>query len=115
MSVSQSTNPTAITGWYDKDPLNKVAGNFLSASATLSGACGASCAPLDSFMVYVGAPAEDGQGLYTTGSNLSIYDKQSRWHSEVLRVNETPGVPYYEMQRTYAHHPAKHTEHSPSI
>src|SRR6185503_10865430 len=94
MSTSQSTSPTAITGWFDKDPLNKVPGNFISASATANfsappAGCGASCAPLDSFMVYVGAPAEDGQGTYSNNAAITnIFDKQRRWHSEVLRVNE---------------------------
>jgi hypothetical protein len=120
MSTSQSTSPTAITGWYDKDPLNKVAGNFISASATANFSappvgCGASCAPLDSFMVYVGAPAEDGQGKYSNSSSITnIFDKQRRWHSEVLRVNESPTVPYYEMLSTFGNNPANNTDPTPS-
>jgi hypothetical protein len=115
MSNSNSTSPTAITGWYDKDPLNKNAGNFISASATFLPACGANCAPLDSFMVYVGAPAEDGQGLYSNGAPLSIWDQQRRWQSEVLRVNETPTVPYYQMLSVMGNNPAANTDPTPSF
>jgi hypothetical protein len=67
-------------------------------------------------MVYVGAPAEDGQGLYSNSTTLAIYDKQRRWHSEVLRVNETgSGVPYYEMLSTVGNNPPNNTDPTPSF
>jgi hypothetical protein len=36
MSINNSTSPNNISGWYDKDPINKIAGNFISASANLA-------------------------------------------------------------------------------
>jgi hypothetical protein len=122
MSNQNGTNPVSISGWFDKDPLAKVAGNFISASATLSGACGANCPPLDSFMVYVGAAADGGgtgasqsagAGVYSNSSPIgTIYDAKRRWFSEVLRVNE--GATYHEMLSVAGNVPAANTDPTPT-
>jgi hypothetical protein len=85
------------TGWFDKDPLAPTTGianpqpdNFISSSDA------GTLAPRDSFMVYIGAPADRGDFadavpdsfLASTGQRLPIYDRQRRWFAEVLRANE---------------------------
>ncbi|HYM82483.1 MAG TPA: hypothetical protein VEY91_13860, partial [Candidatus Limnocylindria bacterium] len=117
MSTLNSTNVAAITGWYDRDPLARVNGNFISASAGFPACTTTTCHPVDSFMVYVGAPAEDGAGEYSDGSNITtIYDKQRRWFSEVLRVNEQDeALPYHEMLSRAGNNPADTADATPSF
>lgn len=90
MSSAYDSAASTRAGWFDKDPLSTAAGNFISSTAA-----GAD-APRDSFMVYAGAPADEGACRYSDGSTAAIFDPLRRWFSEVLRVNE-PGVPYVEL------------------
>ncbi|MEO5618641.1 MAG: FlgD immunoglobulin-like domain containing protein [Candidatus Eisenbacteria bacterium] len=87
MSTGRGTAANTRTGWFDKDPLEvtfngAAAGNFISSSAVAI-----TDAPIDSFMVYIGAPAE-GTFLASDGTTRPIYDSQRRWFSEVIRANE---------------------------
>lgn len=90
MSTACATDPARRAGWFDKDPFELAAGNFISSTAA-----GAN-APRDSFMVYVGAPTDEASCRNSFGVTHPIYDPLRRWFSEVLRVNET-GVPYLEL------------------
>ena len=89
MSTGIGTAAATRTGWFDKDPLpvtvgGAAAGNFIS--STTAG----TSAPVDSFMVYVGAPVNDAGTLYSDGVTRAVYDPQRRWFDEVIRANE-PG------------------------
>ncbi|MEO5616986.1 MAG: FlgD immunoglobulin-like domain containing protein [Candidatus Eisenbacteria bacterium] len=98
MSTGRGTAANTRTGWFDKDPLEvtangAAAGNFISSSAA-----GDANAPIDSFMVYIGAPVNDSLGvpaatggewfLASDGTTRRVFDGQRRWFSEVLRANE---------------------------
>jgi len=111
MSTGRITAPDTRTGWFDKDPLQATfsgaaAGNFISSSAA-----GDAGAPIDSFMVYVGAPVVDSLGmaaasggewfLASDGVVRRVHDVQRRWFSEVLRVNEGR---YREIFTTFGDH-----------
>jgi hypothetical protein len=96
MSSSRSSDPATRTGWYDKDPLATVAGNFISSTNAGPNA------PIDSFMVYVGAPVNDAACTYSDGSVRPVYDRMRRWFSEVLRVND--GTPYREVLSASGNH-----------
>jgi hypothetical protein len=87
MSTGIGTAAATRTGWFDKDPLpvtvgGAAAGNFIS--STTAG----TSAPIDSFMVYVGAPVNDAGTLYADGATRAVYDPQRRWFDEVIRANE---------------------------
>jgi len=112
MSTSFGTAAGTRTGWFDKDPLGpadntnvNALNNYISSSAAGAGA------PIDSFMVYVGAGVGYAKGSSwkaSDGNTYTIYDPQRRWLSETLRVNERPTVPYYEVFTTYGNNdPAK--------
>jgi len=104
MSTGFGTVVATRTGWFDKDPLgpadqtNPLAlNNFISSSAA------GGSAPIDSFMVYIGAPVGYSAGSSWKGSDNAthtIYDPARRWLSETIRVNES-AVPYYEVFTTY--------------
>jgi hypothetical protein len=107
MSTGKGVSPTLRTGWFDKDPLAVVAGNFISSSdAGLD-------APIDSFMVYVGLPVVDSLGspsvdgtLYYIGSDGNthpVFDPIRRWFGELVRANEANG--HYELFTTYGNDP----------
>ena len=100
MSTAKATNPSSRTGWFDKDPLAVVAGNFISSSdAGLD-------APIDSFMVYVGCPVADTAGAEWTGSDGSkhpVFDPVRRWFGELIRANEANG--HYELFTAYGNNP----------
>jgi hypothetical protein len=99
MSTAFGTTNATRTGWFDKDPLNHLApNNFISNTAA------GSAAPIDSFMVYVGAPV-GGTFVGSDGLSHSVYDPQRRWLSETIRVNE-PGIPYKEVFTTFGDHAA---------
>jgi len=98
MSTGRGTVAASRTGWFDKDPLEvtfggAAAGNFISSSAA-----GDANAPIDSFMVYIGAPVVDSLGVLAVtggewfvasdGTTRRVYDSQRRWFSEVIRANE---------------------------
>jgi flagellar hook capping protein FlgD len=91
-----------MCGWYDKDPLKTAAladGNFISAND----AAATNSIPVDSFMVYIGVPAEPVVGAandFTASDGLvrDIYDVKRRWFSEVIRVNQ----PYRELLTRFA-------------
>ena len=95
-------------GWFDKDPLSMqqggtgiAAGNFISASAYLGST--ARSGPVDSFMVYVGVPADPAACRYTDGGPpRPIYDLKRRWFSEVLAIDK----PYRELLSTSGDHDA---------
>jgi hypothetical protein len=61
--------------------------------------------------VYVGAGVGYAAGSSwkaSDGNTYTVYDAQRRWFSEILRVNERPTVPYYEVFTTYGDNdPAK--------
>jgi hypothetical protein len=100
MSTGRGINPTTRTGWFDKDPLTVVAGNFISSSDAIDGA------PIDSFMVYVGCPVADTAGAQWTGSDgmtHQVFDPVRRWFGELIRANEANG--HYELYTTYGNDP----------
>ena len=77
-------------GWFQLDPLSMTQGpvfdfpyNFVSNSAT-SGRIH----PIDSFMVYVGVPADPENVQYSDGAEpRPMYDMKRRWFSEVVRID----------------------------
>ncbi len=79
------------TGWFHQDPLSLAAGNFVSASA--QGGTG----PIDSFMVYVGVPADPESCRYSDGLDRAIFDLRRRWFSEVIAIDH----PYREVLSTW--------------
>ncbi|HEY2956037.1 MAG TPA: FlgD immunoglobulin-like domain containing protein [Candidatus Eisenbacteria bacterium] len=100
MSTGKGTTSTQRTGWFDKDPLAVVAGNFISSSDAGNGA------PIDSFMVYVGQPVGDAAGSTWTGSDGAshqVFDPVRRWFGELIRANDAGG--YYELFTTYGNRP----------
>jgi hypothetical protein len=100
MSTGKNTSATSATGWFDKDPLAVVAGNFISASDALAGA------PIDSFMVYVGCPVADTAGAQWTGSDgatHTVFEPVRRWFGELIRANQANG--HYELFTTYGDRP----------
>jgi hypothetical protein len=84
MSTTFTTNALTRSGWFQHDPLTVIEGggnpNFFASS-------GNPTPPADSFMVYVGSPAESSVVL-SDGNPHLIFDKKRRWFGEVLRGNE---------------------------
>jgi hypothetical protein len=84
MSTSFTTNNLTRSGWFQFDPLAVITGggnpNFFAST-------GNPTPPVDSFMVYVGSPAESSVVLSDGNAHL-IFDKKRRWFGEVLRGNE---------------------------
>lgn len=86
MSTNFGKNNASRRGWFQHDPLAVITGvpnaNFISNQFddNVDG-------PADSFMVYVGAPAE-GSVLLSDGNTHTIFDPLRRWFGEVLRSNE---------------------------
>ncbi len=84
MSTGVVTNNITRSGWFQWDPLTVVTGganpNFIESTANAT-------PPADSFMVYVGAPAESSVVL-SDGSSHPIFDKKRRWAGEVIRGAE---------------------------
>src|ERR1041385_1622269 len=107
MSTSIGTAASTRTGWFHADPLAVTAGNFISSSAA-----GAN-APQDSFMVYVGAPVNDAACVNSDGVTRTVYDKQRRWFSEVLKIFG-PGANYYEIFARAGDNPADTLAATPS-
>ncbi len=90
MSLGQSGLHATQCGWFDKDPLKTVVlgdGNYrsINAQGTL----------VDSFMVYIGAPVDEANCMFSDGSIGPVYDLQRRWFSEVVKINN-PGTSYEE-------------------
>src|SRR5580765_6981488 len=56
-------------------------------------------------MVYVGAPVNDAACVYSDGVTRTVYDKQRRWFSEVLKIFG-PGANYYEIFARTGDNPA---------
>jgi len=85
MSTGFGTANTSRTGWFVHDPLAVITGgsnpNFIQNNSSVA------APPVDSLMVYVGAPA-DGSVLLSDGNVHTIYDPLRRWFGEVLRSNE---------------------------
>jgi hypothetical protein len=80
MSTGKGTTASTRTGWFDGDPLKIPAlndGNFISNK-------GVAGDPVDSFEVYVGAPAES-VFLASDGTVHPIYDPLRRWFNEVIK------------------------------
>ena len=90
MSTSRDVGAATGAGWFDKDPLTLEAGNFISATV------GGSSAPRDSFMVYVGVPADPAACQHSDHAVRPIFDLKRRWFSEVLRID----APYWEILST---------------
>ena len=99
MSLAKNTTTGVRAGWLDKDPVSR-AQNGVGASATpsndgnfISSSQAGASAPCDSFMVYVGAPVDDGNvsfsaPLIVAGNPITaVYDPQRRWFSEVLKLS----------------------------
>jgi hypothetical protein len=104
MSTNKNTTAGVRAGWFDKDPISNAQigvgagatpssdGNFISSS--VAGAA----APCDSFMVYVGAPVDDNNVIFSAplfvgGSEITtVYDKKRRWFSEVLQITGPGGI-----------------------
>jgi hypothetical protein len=82
MSTGIVTTASTRTGWFDRDPLGLVSGNYISSSAA------GSAAPCDSFMFYIGSGVGNGldgnQWLGSDGVLHSVYDPRRRWFGEVL-------------------------------
>jgi len=85
MSTGFSTANTSRTGWFVHDPLAVITGgtnpNFIQNNSAVA------APPVDSLMLYVGAPAE-GSVLLSDGNTHTIYDPLRRWFGEVIRSNE---------------------------
>jgi len=78
MSTGVDQAPATRTGWFHGDPISLLPGNFISSTdAGLS-------APIDSFMVYVGAPVNDAACVLSDGSARPVFDVRRRWFSEVF-------------------------------
>ena len=99
MSTSAGAATATRTGWFHGDPLAVTLGNFISSSAAGSNA------PQDSFMVYVGVPANDAACVYSDNTTRPVYDKQRRWFSEVLKTFG-PGATYFELFGVAGNNPA---------
>ena len=106
MSTSIGTAAATRTGWFHGDPLAVTPGNFISSSFAGSNA------PQDSFMVYVGAPVNDGACVYSDGTARPVYDKQRRWFSEVLKTFGA-GATYYELLGKAGNNPADTLDATP--
>jgi hypothetical protein len=88
MSRVSGGSATQRIGYFYLDPTAMGAGNFISAAdaaATFS-------SPVDSFMVYVGLPVDDGACRYFDGTIAPVYDPLRRWFSEVLRLDTGGGL-----------------------
>jgi len=85
MSTQFSTSATGRRGWFVHDPLAVITGgsnpNYIQNNSSVANP------PVDSLMVYVGAPSE-GSVLLSDGNSHLIYDSQRRWFGEVIRSNE---------------------------
>lgn len=95
MSTGFGTAAASRTGWFSKDPLAAVTGNFIEST-------GNPTPPIDSFSVYVGIPVEPVAGddppndfVASDGLSYEIFDLQRRWFSEVIDVNS--GAPYRQL------------------
>ncbi len=86
-STSADLNSATRTGWFDKDPTAVTVGNFISSSDA-----GAN-APVDSFSVYIGVPANPTAARHADGNVVSVYDLRRRWFSEVIAIDQ----PYSEI------------------
>ncbi len=106
MSTGVGTAASTRTGWFHGDPLNVVAGNFISSSAA------GTAAPIDSFSVYVGAPVDEANCTYSDGTVGAVYDVQRRWFSEVLRIFD--GSPYYCLMSVAGNVPADTADATPT-
>jgi hypothetical protein len=89
MSTGFGTAAGTRTGWFDKDPLAPTGGatnpqqnNFISSSDADV------LAPVDSFMVYVGAPVTGTTFVGSDGATHPVYDPLRRWFSELVRTTE---------------------------
>jgi len=84
MATGVVTNNITRSGWFQWDPLTVLTGgsnpNFIASTDNAT-------PPADSFMVYVGAPAESAVVL-SDGVSHPIFDKKRRWAGEVIRGNE---------------------------
>ncbi|MFI5370918.1 MAG: hypothetical protein ACHQ52_05105 [Candidatus Eisenbacteria bacterium] len=90
MDTRAVTAPDVRIGWFDRDPLKAPTpfdGNFIS--STDAGAT----APVDSFMVYIGAPVVEYSCVYSDGNPRGVYDPLRRWFSEVIAIDH----PYAEL------------------
>jgi len=93
MSEDLDPGDSWSAGWFDKDPLAVVDGNFISITAT------GNTAPIDSFMVYVGVPTDPTawQSSDVMIDPAPIPDLQRRWFSEVIAIDK----PYKEILSTF--------------
>lgn len=110
---------TIRVGWFDKDPLGRVSPDGIANCNTnsliggvnyISGTTTAGLQPVDSFMVYVGAPVGKTDFLPYNNpyygaadpctratARLPIYDTLRRWFGEVLEVSTRPRPLYKEL------------------
>jgi len=106
MSTAFGTAAATRTGWFHGDPLNVVAGNFISSSAA------GTSAPADSFSVYAGVPVDEANCTYSDGSVSAVYDVQRRWFSEVVRMFD--GSPLYCLFSVAGNNPADTADVTPT-
>jgi len=99
MDNTADQSPNTGGGWLDRDPLSMQQGgeglgknNFISNSLS-PGRLG----PIDSFMVYVGVPANPDSVRLTNGAKKTIFDLKRRWFSEVIAIDK----PYMEILSTF--------------
>jgi hypothetical protein len=97
MSTAYTAAFPGRRGWFHGDPLSTALGNFISSDPT---------AVIDSFEVYIGVPTDDANVTLSTGAFAPVYDPQRRWFSEVLRIWDGAGAPYYELLGQTGIHPA---------
>src|SRR5439155_15699959 len=86
-STGVDLNAATRVGWFDKDPTAVTTGNLIS--STDAGAN----APVDSFSVYIGVPANPTACRHADGNIAAIFDLKRRWFSEVLDI----ASPYTEI------------------
>ncbi len=102
MSTGKLSFAATRTGWFEKDPLSMAPGNYIPS-------VGGAGDPIDAFMVYIGLPVGDAVGALFVGSDglaHSVFDPQRRWLSEVIRVNESPAIPFVKLLTLTGNNPA---------
>jgi len=104
MSTNLSlTSDNTRTGWFTLDWLAAPDDGFGTATQVgnfVSGIdAGVADAPVDSFMVYIGAPVDDNSCYYTASypeapaNPRPVYDKQRRWFSEIINIGDPLSAP----------------------
>src|SRR5258706_2324071 len=90
MSTATDTRAAVRTGWFQYDPTTIGTGAGAGPNQNLSNFVSNTGAgqPADSFMVYIGVPADVTHAYTANGNFHSVYDTQRRWFSEVLDLGK---------------------------